>query len=182
MIFQETKLKGAYTIDLEKRGDDRGFFARAYCKDEFEAHGLVANYVQTNTSATSEKGTLRGLHYQRAPHAEAKLMRCIRGTILDIIVDLRGASPTYLQHEMVELSQSNRRQLYVPPGFAHAFLTLTDDVEVIYPVSAPYTPQAEGGVRYDDPLLGIELPIAVTTISEKDRSWPLLDRDGPPIF
>ena len=182
MIFTETTLKDAFLIDLEPRGDARGFFARSFCRDEFAQHGLVTQYVQTNTSLTEEKGTLRGLHFQRGEFAEAKLMRCTRGSILDVIVDLRGVSPTYLKHEMFELTDRNRRQLYVPPGFAHCFLTLTDEVEVCYPVSSPYTPHAEGGVRYDDPLLGITMPIPVTTVSEKDRSWPSLDKNAPPIF
>lgn len=182
MIFHETTLKDARLIELQPRGDARGFFARHFCREEFARHGLITDYPQTNNSATAEKGTLRGLHFQRGQYAEAKLMRCIRGAILDIIVDLRGDSPTYLKHEKFELTAENRRQLYVPPGFAHSFLTLTDDTEVIYPVSSPYTPQAEGGLRYDDPALGIVLPIPVTTISPKDASWPLLDRDAPPIF
>jgi dTDP-4-dehydrorhamnose 3,5-epimerase len=182
MIFYESKLKGAYSIDLEKKGDARGFFARSFCRAEFAERGLITDYVQTNTSATADRGTLRGLHFQRDAFAEAKLMKCVRGAVLDIIVDLRGWSPTYLQHELVELSEDNRRQFYVPPGCAHGFLTLTDDVEVVYPVSTPYTPRAEGGLRYDDPLLGISLPIAVTTISEKDRSWPFLQEEAPATF
>ncbi|GGD87273.1 dTDP-4-dehydrorhamnose 3,5-epimerase [Aureimonas endophytica] len=182
MIFEKTHLNGAWLIDLEPRGDHRGFFARAYDTAEFARHGLVADYPQTNTSFSAFRGTLRGLHFQHGEAAEAKLMRCIRGTMLSIIVDLRGGSPTYLQHGLFELSVENRRQLYVPPGFANAFLTLTDDVEVVYPVSQPYAPGAEGGVRYDDPRLGIRLPIEVTTISDKDRNWPLLAEGAPPIF
>jgi dTDP-4-dehydrorhamnose 3,5-epimerase len=182
MIFHETKLADAFLIDLELRGDERGFFARSFCEDEFAAKGLVSHFVQTNTSRTSERGTLRGLHYQRAPYAEAKLMRCIKGAILDVIVDLRSQSATYLQHGMFELSAENRRQLYVPPGFAHGFLTLSDDVEVVYPVSARYEPSAEGGLRFDDPSLGLELPIAVTTVSEKDRSWPAFNKQTAPVF
>lgn len=177
MKFHETGLVDAYLIELEPRGDARGFFARAFCEDEFRERGLITSFVQTNTSATAERGTLRGLHYQRGEYAEAKLMRCIRGTMLDIIVDLRRSSPTYLRHAMFELSAQNRLQLYVPPGFAHGFLTLTDDVEVIYPVSAKYHPAAEGGIRFDDPAIGLHLPIEVTTVSEKDRSWPLFDRE-----
>lgn len=182
MIFHPTDLKDARLIELEPRGDERGFFARTFCREEFARHGLVADYAQMNTSYSAHKGTLRGMHYQRGEFVEAKLMRCIRGTILSIIVDLRGDSPTYLRHGLFELSAENRRQLYVPKGFSNAFLTLTDDAEVCYPASSPYTPQAEGGVRYDDPLLGIELPIAVTTVSDKDRNWPLLDPAAPPVF
>ena len=182
MKFLETGLAGAYLIELEPRGDARGFFARAFCEDEFAERGLITRFVQTNTSATADRGTLRGLHYQRGDHAEAKLMRCIRGTMLDIIVDIRIQSATYLQHAMFELSAENRRQLYVPPGFAHGFLTLTDDVEVIYPVSAKYHPSAEGGLRYDDPAIAIKLPIAVTTISDKDKSWPFYGRETETVF
>lgn len=182
MIFHKTSLQDAWLIDLERRGDARGFFARTMCKDEFAKHGLVTDYVQQNTSFSAEKGTLRGLHFQRGSAAEAKLVRCISGAILDIIVDLRGDSPTYLHHEAFELTQDNRRQLYVPPGFAHAFQTLTPDVEVSYLVSSPYTPAAEGGLRYNDPLLGIRWPLEVTSISDKDAAWPLLTKEAPPIF
>lgn len=174
MKFHETSLKDAWLIELEPRGDERGFFARTMCKDEFAAHGLLTDFVQMNTSYSAYKGTLRGMHYQRAPHTEAKLTRCIRGAIMDVIVDLRADSPTYLMHEGFELTDSNRFQLYVPPGFAHSFITLVDNVEVVYPVTAPYTPNAEGGVRFDDPMLGIKWPVEITNVSEKDASWPLL--------
>jgi dTDP-4-dehydrorhamnose 3,5-epimerase len=182
MIFHETTLKDAWLIELQKRGDERGFFARTYCETEFAAHGLVTRYVQQNTSFSKDKGTLRGMHFQRADAAEAKLVRCLRGAIMDIIVDLRGSSPTYMKHEAFELTDENRHQLYVPPGFAHAFQTLTDDVEVSYLVSSPYTPSAEGGLRYDDPALGIDWPVPVSVISDKDRVWPLLSADAEPIF
>lgn len=175
MLFHSTRLRDVFMIDLEPKGDERGFFARSFCRGEFAKHGLVADYVQTNTSFSARRGTLRGMHFQRGLAAEAKLMRCIRGTILSILVDLRRSSSTYLHHELYELSAASRRQLYVPPGFSNAFLTLTDEVEVIYPCSYPYTPSAEGGIRYDDPALGIELPIEVTTISEKDLGWPLIN-------
>lgn len=182
MIFHETTLKDAWLIEPELRGDARGSFARTMCREEFSAHGLVTDYVQQNMSVSSTAGTVRGMHFQRPPHTEAKLVRCVRGRILDVIVDLRAGSPSYLRHEGFELSAENHRQLYVPPGFAHAFQTLVDDIEVSYLVSAPYTPQAEGGVRYSDPMLGIEWPLPVTVISDKDASWPLLTSDGPGIF
>lgn len=182
MIFHETTLKDAWLLDIEKRGDSRGFFARTMCTGEFSAHGMVTTFVQQNTSFSAEKGTLRGMHFQRGDAAEAKLVRCLRGAIVDIIVDLRGSSPTYLKHEAFELDDQNRRHLYVPPGFAHAFQTLSDDVEVSYLVSSPYTPSAEGGLRYSDPLLGISWPLPVSTISEKDAIWPLLKTGDPAIF
>ncbi|MDN3564522.1 dTDP-4-dehydrorhamnose 3,5-epimerase [Paeniroseomonas aquatica] len=182
MIFHSTTLKDAWLIALEPRGDERGHFARTMCQTEFAKHGLATEYVQQNMSASAKAGTLRGLHFQRAPHAEAKLVRCIRGAIFDVIVDLRGDSPSYLRHEGFELSAVNQRQLYVPPGFAHSFLTLTDDAEVTYLVSSFYAPGAEGGLRYDDPALGIEWPLPVSTISEKDANWPLLRHGDPAIF
>ncbi|MDQ7988867.1 MAG: dTDP-4-dehydrorhamnose 3,5-epimerase [Candidatus Dactylopiibacterium sp.] len=182
MIFHATTLQDAWLIDLEKRGDERGFFARTMCVEEFAARGMATRYVQQNMSCSAEKGTLRGMHFQRGEAAEAKLVRCLRGAIVDIIVDLRGASTTYLRHEAFMLDDDNQRQLYVPPGFAHAFQTLTPDVEVSYLVSSPYTPAAEGGLRYSDPLLGIRWPLTVSNISAKDAAWPLLERDAAPIF
>ena len=152
------------------------------CRDEFARYGLVTDYVQQNMSVSATAGTIRGMHFQRPPYTEAKLVRCVRGAILDVIVDLRADSSTYLKHEGFELTAENHRQLYVPPGFAHAFQTLVDDIEVSYLVSAPYTPEAEGGVRYNDPMLGIKWPLPVTVISEKDANWPLLTADGPGVF
>jgi dTDP-4-dehydrorhamnose 3,5-epimerase len=175
MIFHETSLKDAWLVELERRGDDRGFFARTMCREEFAARGLDTEYVQQNTSFSAHRGTLRGMHYQLAPHTEAKLVRCIKGAIVDIIVDLRRASPTYLRHQKFELDEQNRLQLYVPRGFAHAFQSVTDNVEVSYLVSAPYVPSAERGLRYNDPRLGIEWPLPVTVISDKDASWSLLE-------
>ncbi|RYE69001.1 MAG: dTDP-4-dehydrorhamnose 3,5-epimerase, partial [Rhizobiaceae bacterium] len=166
MIFLPTTLNDAWMIELEKRGDERGFFARTMCTAEFEAHGLLSRYVQQNTSSSAEKGTLRGLHFQRGDAVEAKLVRCTRGAILDVIVDLRKGSSTYLKHEGFELSAQNHRQLYVPPGFGHSFQTLTDDIEVTYLVSAPYTPTAEWGVRFSDPLFDIQWPLPVSNISD----------------
>ncbi|WCT71894.1 dTDP-4-dehydrorhamnose 3,5-epimerase [Sphingomonas naphthae] len=182
MIFHQTTLKDAWLIDVEARGDARGMFGRTFCETEFAAHGLATRYVQQNMSVSAEAGTIRGMHFQRAPFTEAKLVRCVRGAILDVIVDLRGNSPTYLKHEGFELSAENRRQLYVPPGFGHSFQTLVDDIEVSYLVSAPYTPDAEGGVRYSDPLLAIRWPLPVSTISDKDANWPLIDPEAAPYF
>ena len=182
MIYKTTSLADAWLIEIEPRGDERGFFARTMCREEFAAHGMASDYVQQNMSTSAQAGTLRGLHFQRAPHAEAKLVRCLRGAIVDIIVDLRAASPSYLRHEAFELTAANRRQLYVPPGFAHSFQTLTDDTEVSYLVSAAYAPVAEGGLRYDDPALGITWPLPVTAISDKDSKWPLLKAGDAPIF
>jgi dTDP-4-dehydrorhamnose 3,5-epimerase len=172
MIFTETKLPGAYLIDVEKRGDHRGFFARAWCQQEFEEHDLVPRVVQANISFNKRKGTLRGMHYQVAPYAETKLVRCVRGALYDVIIDLRPDSPTYMQWLGVELTDENYRMLYVPEGFAHGFQTLMDNTEATYQVSQFYTPGAEGGVRYDDPAFGIEWPIDVQVISDKDGSWP----------
>jgi dTDP-4-dehydrorhamnose 3,5-epimerase len=182
MIFLKTTLQDAWLIEIEPRGDDRGSFARTMCIDEFAAHGIAHNFVQQNMSTSSQAGTLRGLHFQHAPYTEAKLVRCIRGAILDVIVDLRSGSPTYRHHEAFELTAANRRQLYVPAGFAHSFQTLVDDTEVSYLVSAPYAPQSEGGLRYDDPLLGISWPRPITAISDKDLAWPFLTSDAEPIF
>jgi dTDP-4-dehydrorhamnose 3,5-epimerase len=172
MIFTETELKGAYIIDLERREDDRGFFARTWCQNEFEAHGLVARIVQANTSYNKLRGTLRGMHYQRAPYAETKLVRAVRGAIVDVIVDLRTDSPTYKRWISVELTADNRRALFVPEGFAHGFQTLEDDTDVSYQVSAFYTPGAEGGARYNDPAFDIQWPLPISVISDKDATWP----------
>lgn len=172
MIFSETKLPGAVVIDIEKRGDQRGFFARGWCQREFEAQGLTARVVQANISVSHAKGTLRGMHYQAAPYEEAKVVRCTRGAIFDVILDLRPASPTYKQWLGVELTAANYRMLYVPEGFAHGFITLMDEAEVTYQVSQFYTPEAERGVRWNDPAFGIEWPVPVTVISEKDSRWP----------
>jgi len=172
MKFQETRLNGAFIIDLDELRDDRGFFARAWCENEFAEHGLNTALKQANMSSNRSKGTLRGLHYQVAPHEETKLVRCTQGALYDVIVDLRPDSPTHLQWIGVELTAANHRMLYVPEGFAHAFQTLEDDTEAFYQVSEFYTPGAEGGLRYDDPAIGVEWPLQVTAISEKDASWP----------
>lgn len=182
MIFHGTTLKDAMLIEPEPRGDARGFFARMMCKEEFGQHGLISDFAQNNLSLSRVKGTLRGMHFQRGAHVEAKLVRCTRGEIVDIIVDLRAGSLSYLRHEAFELTSENRHMLYVPPGFAHGFQTLTDDAEVFYLVSAAYAPEAEGGLRHDDPALGISWPVPVTVLSEKDATWPLLQPESPAIF
>ncbi len=173
MIFAETKLGGAFLVDLERREDERGFFARTWCADEFADHGLVNEVVQANVSWNAQQGTLRGMHFQRPPHAETKLVRCTRGAIYDVIVDLRPDSETYKHWLGVELTDENRRALFVPERFAHGYQTLVPDSEVVYQVSAAYAPDAEGGVRWDDPAFGIEWPDPGNALlSDKDRSWP----------
>lgn len=172
MIFEETKLKGAYLIKLKELADERGFFARSWCQREFEQRGLIARVVQANLSFNREKGTLRGMHYQVAPYEETKLVRCTRGAIYDVIIDLRPESPTRRQWIGAELTDTNRHMLFVPEGFAHGFQTLADDTEVTYQVSQFYTPGAEQGARYHDPAFGIKWPLDVSVISEKDANWP----------
>jgi dTDP-4-dehydrorhamnose 3,5-epimerase len=176
MIFTETALRGAYIVDLEEHRDERGFFARAFCVNEFDAHGLNPAVVQTNLSQSHKAGTVRGMHYQIAPATETKFIRCVRGAILDAIVDLRPDSPTYLEHVTVELDQENRLALYVPALFGHGFQTLADDTAVLYQVSAFYAPEYERGARYDDPAFGIEWPRPVSVISEKDLAWAPYER------
>jgi dTDP-4-dehydrorhamnose 3,5-epimerase len=176
MIFTETPLPGAYLIDLEKRGDDRGFFARAFCANELAARGLAARFVQVNDSLTAQKGTLRGMHYQLAPKAETKLVRCIRGRLYDAILDLREGSPTFGRSFGAELSADNRRMMYVPKGFAHGFVTLEDDTEAFYFVDEFYAPERERGIRWDDPRFAIEWPLRPVVLSDKDRSHRDFDR------
>lgn len=175
MIFQETALPGAYLIDLEKRGDERGFFARVFCEREFAAHGLVMRFVQVNNSLSADRGTLRGMHYQLPPHAETKVVRCIRGALWDVILDLRPGSPTFGKSVGVELSAENRRMIYVPKGFAHGFLTLKDDSEAFYFADEFYAPDCERGVRWDDRRFALEWPIKPVVISEKDRAHRSFD-------
>ncbi|WP_412030231.1 dTDP-4-dehydrorhamnose 3,5-epimerase [Deinococcus yunweiensis] len=174
MIFTETALKGAFIIDVDVREDERGGFARTFCQREFEAHGLSPQVAQANLSFNHAAGTLRGLHFQLPPAAESKLVRCTRGRIVDVIVDLRPDSPTRWQHVAVELSDENRRALYVPELFAHGYQTLEDGAEVVYQVGEFYTPGYERGLRFDDPRLGITWPLTPTVMSDKDRQWPLL--------
>lgn len=175
MIFVETKLKGAFIIDLDRKEDSRGFFARAFCQREFEAHGLKPTIAQSNVASNPKKGTLRGMHFQFPPAAETKLVRCTRGAILDIIVDLRPESATYLQHVAVELSEDNQRALYVPERFAHGYQTLRDNTDTSYQVGEFYAPDAEGGLSYDDPRLGLTWPLPISVISEKDQKFRRLD-------
>lgn len=175
MIFTETKLKGAFTIDMETHEDNRGFFARAFCQKEFAVHGLKQTVAQANVAFNRKKGTLRGMHFQYPPAAETKLVRCTRGAIIDIIVDLRPESPTYLEHIAVELTADNHRALYVPERFAHGYQVLEDTTETSYHVGEFYTPGSEGGLRYDDPRLRLQWPLPVTEISEKDIKWELLE-------
>ena len=174
MRFTETSLPGAFIIEVDENADPRGFLARTFCASEFQARGLTPAVAQCSISFNHRRGTLRGMHFQAAPAAEAKLVRCTRGAIYDVIVDMRPASPTFRRHIGVELSDTNRRALYVPEHFAHGFQTLTDDAEVSYQISVPHAPGCERGVRHDDPALGIAWPLPVTVISDKDRAWPLL--------
>jgi dTDP-4-dehydrorhamnose 3,5-epimerase len=172
MIFHPTSLAGAFVVDLDRKQDERGFFARAFCAKEFEQWGLRPQIVQANLSFSAKKGTIRGLHYQLPPASEPKFIRCIRGAIWDVIVDLRPESPTYLQHFGVELSADNRRAVYIPDMFAHGNQSLTDDAEMFYFVGEYYTPKCEQGLRYDDPAVAIQWPVPVTVVSEKDQQWP----------
>lgn len=182
MIFTETKLKGAFVIDIERREDSRGYFARAFCQHEFEAHGLKPTIAQANVAFNHTKGTLRGMHFQLPPAAETKLVRATRGAILDIIVDLRPESPTYLEHVAVELSEDNSRALYVPERFAHGYQVLRDKTETSYQVGEFYTPGCEGGLMYNDPRLGLRWPLPIAVISDKDRVWATLSEQGEEIM
>ncbi len=172
MRWTTLKLEGAYIFDLEPIPDSRGFFARTFSVDDFVKRGLNPEVNQCNLAYNFKKGTLRGMHFQVEPATEVKLVRCTRGSIYDVIVDIRPESPTYLQWEGVELSAENRRTLYVPEMFAHGYQTLTDDTEIFYQVSQGYAPQCARGYRYNDPVFGIEWPLPVSEISEKDKTWP----------
>ena len=172
MHFEKTALQDAWLVESEPAQDNRGFFARTFCVREFAAHDLATAFVQHSISLSKLRGTLRGMHFQRAPHAEAKLVHCLNGGIWDVIIDLRPGSPSYRRWQGFELTSANRRQLYVPKGFAHGFQALTDDAEVHYLISAFFAPQAAGGLRYDDPAFAIDWPLPVTAISEKDKAWP----------
>ncbi|MDP9224277.1 MAG: dTDP-4-dehydrorhamnose 3,5-epimerase family protein [Actinomycetota bacterium] len=174
MIFSETRLSGAFVIDLDRKEDNRGFFARAFCQHEFAQHGLNPVIAQANVAFNRRKGTVRGMHFQFPPSAETKLVRCTRGAILDIIVDLRPESSTYLEHVAVELNEDNGRALYVPERFAHGYQVLEDDTDTSYQVGEFYTPGVEGGLRHDDSRLGLEWPLPLAEISEKDLGWELL--------
>jgi dTDP-4-dehydrorhamnose 3,5-epimerase len=172
MIFRETKLRGSYIIEVQKYGDERGFFGRSWCVREFEAKGIPAAMVQANIACSAKKGTLRGLHYQERPFSEGKLIRCTNGSAYDVIVDLRPSSATYRQWIGAELTHDNYHMLFVPEGFAHGYLTLEDNTEMYYMVSQFYTPEAERGIRYDDPFFGIRWPVDIKVISAKDKGWP----------
>jgi dTDP-4-dehydrorhamnose 3,5-epimerase len=171
MIFVKTDLPGAWLIDPEAHRDNRGWFARSYCEREFAAQGLETRFVQHSTSHNAARGTLRGMHYQRAPHAEVKVVRCLRGAIYDVIIDLRPDAPTLRQWRGFELSAENGRQLYIPKGFAHGFQALSDDCQVGYLISEFYAPEASTGVRWNDPAFGIEWPLPVAAMSDKDKAW-----------
>jgi dTDP-4-dehydrorhamnose 3,5-epimerase len=173
----ETPLAGAYVFDLDLRRDDRGFFVRTFCADTFRRLGLVADFPQANQSRTSHPGVVRGLHFQHPPHDEVKVVRCTRGAVWDVFVDLRAGSPTFLKWHAVELSGENFRVAYIPAGFAHGFQTLTADCDVQYLVSAAYSPGAEGRVRYDDPRVGVRWPLPVAFVSPKDATAPRLATD-----
>lgn len=182
MEFRTTDIPGVVVTSLECHEDERGFFARSWCSKEFGAHGLPTVMVQANISFNRRAGTLRGLHFQLPPAREGKLVRCVRGTILDVVVDMRRESPTYLRNVTVELSDGNRLALYVPPGIAHGFQTLVDDTEVHYLMSDSYHPDLSSGIRWDDPALGITWPLPPTGMSGRDRTWPDLDPDGFDAF
>jgi dTDP-4-dehydrorhamnose 3,5-epimerase len=177
MIFTETALQGAYVIDLERLEDERGFFARCWCRTEFKAHGLNPRLVQCSVSFSARKGTLRGMHYQAEPYQETKLIRCTAGSIYDVIVDIRPDSPSFKKHFSAVLTSENRRALFAPEGFAHGFLTLSDDTEVLYQMSEVHAPEYARGFRWNDPAFGIEWPAAVQAISDRDRDYPDF---GPP--
>jgi dTDP-4-dehydrorhamnose 3,5-epimerase len=181
MLFTETELPGAYIIDIDRKEDERGFFARAFCQKECDAYGLKPIIAQANIAFNHKKGTLRGMHFQYPPAAETKLVRCTRGAILDIIVDLRPESTTYLHYIAVELNEANHRALYVPERFAHGYQVLQDNTETSYQVGEFYTPSAEGGLLYNDPRLGLIWPLSVTVISEKDQKFKLLDEIEPAL-
>jgi dTDP-4-dehydrorhamnose 3,5-epimerase len=175
MKFHPAPLQGACTIELEKRGDDRGFFARVFCQNEFATAGIPMPIVQINNSLSAKAGTLRGMHYQLPPAAEIKVVRCIRGALYDVIIDLRPDSPTFGQWFGAELTAENRLMMYAPQGFAHGFMTLTDDTEAFYLTNAFYAPQEERGIRFDDPRFGVIWPRAPVDVSPKDRVWPAFD-------
>jgi len=172
MIFRETTIPGAFVVELDPRSDSRGFFARLFCAEEFRAHGLDPHIEQINTGFSHRAGTVRGMHYQRAPDQDCKFVKCLRGAIVDVCLDLRPASPTYRQHVAVELSDANRHMLFLPAGCAHGFQTLAGETEILYTTNVPYSPASAVGVRHDDPAFAINWPLPITDISDADRSWP----------
>ena len=175
MIFTETLLKGSYIIDLEPLVDERGWFARTYCQNEFNAIGHTKDWIQLNHSFTLRKGTVRGMHFQLSPFSEIKLVRCIAGAVYDVIIDLRKDSPTFLSYYGVELSSKNKKMIYIPEGFAHGFQALTDDCELIYHHTQFYTPGVESGIKYNDTCVNIEWPLPVQSVSARDNSHPIVD-------
>lgn len=179
MKWHRTSVEGALVIAPDRQGDDRGFFARLFCEREFAAAGLASRFVQINNSLTARRGTLRGLHYQLPPAAEIKLVRCIRGAMFDVVADLRPDSASYGRWFGIELTGVNRTMMYVPSGCAHGFVTLTDEVETLYFVSAPYAPEFERGLRFDDPWIGIRWPVQPVEMSAKDRAWPRFNPVAP---
>jgi dTDP-4-dehydrorhamnose 3,5-epimerase len=179
--FEPTPVAGAVVVELDRHLDDRGFFARAWCADEFAAAGLPDRFVQTSMSWNEHRHTMRGMHWQAEPHGEGKLVRCTRGAILDVAVDLRSESPSYLQHIAVRLDEDNRRALFLAPGLAHGFLTLEAGTEVLYQMDTPYVPEAARGARWDDPAFAIAWPAVPEVISERDRSYPDLVPTGSPV-
>ena len=172
MKFTQTKIPGAYLIEIEPHPDERGFFARSFCADEFQQHGLNTNFVQCNVSFTSQLGTIRGMHYQVSPDTETKLVRCTRGSIYDVILDLRPESPTFQQWTAAELTADNHQMFYIPSGCAHGLQTLENNTEVFYQMSGVYSTDAARGVRWNDPAFGIEMPLAMSIINDRDRSYP----------
>jgi dTDP-4-dehydrorhamnose 3,5-epimerase len=175
MKFRPTAVHGAHLIDLERRGDDRGFFARFFCENEFADAGLIKHFAQINTSLTQKRGTLRGMHYQLPPSAEVKVVRCIKGALFDVVLDLRPDSPTFGKWFGETLDAENRTMMYVPEGCAHGFVTLADDTEALYLVSHPYGPEDERGIRFNDPRFAIDWPVSPTEVSAKDSNWPDFD-------
>lgn len=178
MIFSETAIKGVFLIDPVPVRDDRGMFIRTWCQQEFETHGLPITWVQSSVSVNTQKGTMRGLHYQSAPHGEEKLVRCTAGAIYDVIVDLRPASPTYCQHVGITLSADNRRAVYIPKCFAHGYLTLEQNSEVLYYMSEFHVPASARGFRWDDPVFKIAWPAPILVMSDRDRTWPTFIKDS----
>ncbi len=178
MKFRKTPLSGVIVVDLDRHEDDRGFFARSFCEKEFSEQGIASRFVQCNVSFNKRKGTLRGMHYQAAPHEEDKLVRCTMGAVHDIVVDIRPGSPTYLKHFAIELSASNRTALFVPRGFAHGFQVLKDESEVFYQMSEFFHPESARGLRWDDPALRLGWPLRDPILSDRDRGYPLLGKSA----
>lgn len=172
MKFSQSKLFGAFIIDIEPKADERGMFARCWCESEFSNHNLITTLSQCSISFNRHKGTLRGMHYQMAPHAETKIVRCTRGSVFDVIVDLRQGSPTYKKWDGVTLSANNHRMIYIPQGLAHGLITLEPDTEVFYQISTPFVPESAGGVRWNDPCFNISWPMAPAVIAERDANYP----------